>query len=192
VAKGARHPVLESAFRGGKVRVLVTGSSGFFGSWLCPGLEELGHEVVPYDIRQGCDIFNEEKLLDTMADCDGVVHLAAIPHYDEKINPQSYQDLNVWGTIAVATAFEELARPEAMVYMSSGALYGFGAQRPMCGWVTPPIRESIISSAYQVAWLDAYGKSKAYAEAALEEMVAKPTVALRVNCIEPYHFGAKD
>ena len=60
------------------MRILVTGSEGYIGSYLVPFLEEKGHTVYLYDLKLGHDILNERQVFLEMRECDAVIHLAAI------------------------------------------------------------------------------------------------------------------
>lgn len=176
------------------MRALVTGSEGMFGSWLLPAMAEDGINVVPWDIQEGRDIFDADALTEALEDCDAVVHMAAWPHYTTDLSPTEFIRLNIMGTTAVFQAMRA-ARVKTMVYISSGAIYGFGPGRSLDGWVTPPITEKKMPvSADDWKMVDAYGASKLATEAWLD--VACPRgwriTALRINCIEPEHTGALD
>ena len=55
-----------------KLKVAVTGATGFVGTWLCALLERLGHDVRPIG-RTGSAPFD-------FAGANAVVHLAALVH----------------------------------------------------------------------------------------------------------------
>lgn len=176
------------------MKILVTGSAGFFGSWLCPAIEEAGHAVVPYDIKTGQDLFDGAALAKAMRGCDVVVHLAAYPYYKpaSEIPPQEFVRMNIIGTAAMVAAMKA-ARVKRLVYASSGALYGFGPERSLDGWVTPPITEAQgPTTTRHWSMIDVYGASKLACEAWLPLAMGRDWVvtALRINCIEPYHHGA--
>lgn len=80
--------------------VLVTGSSGYLGSYVVQMLREQKYQVVEYDLDLGCDILDQKKLNEMIDDTvDYVVHLAAIAnmnHYAD--NKSRGQSINVQGT----------------------------------------------------------------------------------------------
>ena len=72
------------------MRVVVTGAAGAIGRVVTAGLTDLGHEVVAVDrvdldVPAGltavqADVLDADAMRTAMADADGVVHLASIPH----------------------------------------------------------------------------------------------------------------
>lgn len=58
------------------MKVAVTGSSGFIGSYLVPRLKLAGHEVVELTRARGVNLMEWETLV-TVPPCDLVIHLAA-------------------------------------------------------------------------------------------------------------------
>ena len=59
------------------MRVLVTGSRGLLGRYLCPHLLGHGHAVVEYDLVLGDDVRDASRLAAAFAGVDAVVHLAS-------------------------------------------------------------------------------------------------------------------
>lgn len=171
------------------MRVLVTGSRGFFASWLLPALSE--HEITGYDIKDGDDLFDEKHLLEKMRGQDAVIHLAAYPHFYDDVLSQRYTRRNIIGTANVVNAMLK-ARVRRLVYVSSGAVYGFGPDRPPEGWVTPPITEEKAPGYEEWAVMDVYSASKLACESWPRCVPQIHTTILRVNCIEPFHEGAAE
>jgi len=113
------------------VRVLVTGSSGFLGQHLCNALKECGHGVVEYDISEGYDIMDEEKLVQTILknDVSDVIHLAAIADlYIAKSKPGYTFKINIDGTQRVLSACEKIGIP--MLFASTCCAYGNNGVHP--------------------------------------------------------------
>src|SRR3990167_4991002 len=55
---------------------LISGSSGWIGKNLCDYLKSIGEEVIPYDLENGRDIFNDWQLNHFIRQADLVIHLA--------------------------------------------------------------------------------------------------------------------
>lgn len=126
-------------------RVLVTGHTGFKGSWLSIWLRELGAEVFGYALEAPTDPsnFEESRLEGRMghtvgdvrdanrvreavgdAGADVVFHLAAQPlvrySYDE---PRETFEVNTVGTCNVLDAIKAVDRPCAVVVVTSDKCY---------------------------------------------------------------------
>jgi len=103
------------------VKILITGHQGHIGHRAYNLLVQ-SHEVVGFDIRSGNDILNKQHLADKMSGVDVVVHLAGIPHPDNRPF-EAYLYANVVGTANVAEAAHN-AGVRRMIYASSTAYYG--------------------------------------------------------------------
>ena len=132
-----------SVFRG--KRVLVTGDTGFKGSWLCLWLNELGAEVAGYALapQRPDDHFNRLNLgrliRHTTADIrdygklaavmrrfkpEFVFHLAAQSLVRVSYNePKSTFDTNVGGSINVLEAVRNPPSVRALIYVTSDKCY---------------------------------------------------------------------
>ena len=154
--------IFAEVFRGR--RVLVTGHTGFKGSWLCIWLNELGAEVTgvgldPYSERDNfvlsgigrrlkndirADIRDRQRVVDIMAECqpEVVFHLAAQPlvrlSYEQ---PVETYETNVMGTINVMEAMRctDSVRVGVMIttdkcYENREQLWGYRENEPMGGY----------------------------------------------------------
>lgn len=151
-----------NAFFKGK-RVLVTGHTGFKGSWLCIWLHELGAEVIgiardPYTERDNYVLANlKDKIIDLRGDItDGeqmkeifnkyqpeiVFHLAAQPlvRLSYEIPVETYQT-NVMGTINIMEAMRvtDSVRVGVMIttdkcYENKEQIWGYRENEPMGGY----------------------------------------------------------
>ena len=127
-------------------RVLVTGADGFIGSHLVEALVRAGHRVRAFvfynsfsswgwldrsapDIRSKIEVFagdirDPHGVRKAMAECDAVLHLAAliaIPYSYH--SPDSYVDTNIKGTLNVLQAARELGTTR-VVHTSTSEVYG--------------------------------------------------------------------
>ena len=114
------------------MRILVTGGMGFIGRHLCNYLEQIGHEVVSFDLL--ADIRNYEEtlfILDAVRP-DVVYHLAALASVrDSLVNPHDYIDTNITGTLNMLLA-STAAKVKQFVFVSSGGtVYGEPTNLPV-------------------------------------------------------------
>ena len=144
-------------------RVLVTGHTGFKGSWLALWLHRLGAQVYGYslpppttpslyqtagvaDVLTGetiGDIRDREGMRAALAQCqpDVVFHLAAQPLVrDSYVTPFETFEVNVMGTASVLEAVRGMGRPCAVVcittdkcYENREQLWGYRECDPMGG-----------------------------------------------------------
>lgn len=131
------------------MKVLVTGGAGYIGAELCAALarDERVSELVVYDLLerghfgifmgpklgrakvrfvQG-DVLDSRRLLQELAGCDVVYHLAAkvtTPFADA--GHSQFEQVNHWGTAEVVYAIEEVAPNARVIYLSSASVYGSG------------------------------------------------------------------
>ena len=135
-------------------KYIVTGYAGFIGYHLTKRLLEEGHEVVGIDnfnsyytpalklyrrkMLEEWEISGQLKLEDidicypynyehTMASCDAIYHLAAIPGVRKSFeNPEMYVENNVTGSINVLKAAGEYGVGK-VILASSSSVYGDSA-----------------------------------------------------------------
>jgi CDP-glucose 4,6-dehydratase len=154
--------VMGEAFWRGK-RVLVTGHTGFKGSWLCLWLSELGAQVIGYALPPQTIPSNykvsrvEERLqdsmegdvrdLDALEQCvsyhrpDVVIHMAAQPLVRKSYNdPVETFQTNVIGTVNLLEAVRRHPSARAVVIVTSDKCYenrewewGYRENEPMGG-----------------------------------------------------------
>ena len=120
------------------MKLLITGSSGFLGTWCSAYAQARGWDVIGLDFRLPdpedltpkfthllFDVTKSSWLKDSMAGCDYMLHLAAWSSLD------GFQDHlhanytnNVYGFLSVIEA-ARLAGVKKFVYASSSAIYGW-------------------------------------------------------------------
>lgn len=144
------------------MKVLVTGGSGFIGSWISNKLYEEGYKVSILDIKDPPkrvnyhsfikgDIRNESLVVNALKHIDCVIHLAALISVEESISkPMLYHDVNVIGTLNLLNASVKM-KVEKFIYISSAAVYGNPQYLP-------------IDEKHPLRPLSPYGASKASGE----------------------------
>jgi UDP-glucose 4-epimerase len=123
--------------------VLVTGGTGFIGSFVAKDLLEHGHDVVAYDLSTDDDILAKLGVAEDVEIRRGdvtdptdvvravretgtthVVHLAALLTNTARENPRAAMDVNVAGTNNVFEAARTLSdQVERVAWASSAAIY---------------------------------------------------------------------
>lgn len=132
--------------------VLVTGGTGFIGSYVAEDLVEHGHEVVAYDrstdtrvldklgvtddieVRRG-DVSDPTDVIRAVRETGAtrIIHLAALLTTSARANPRTAIDVNVQGTNNVLEAARILDSVERVAWASSAAVYA--PPRNYEGWV---------------------------------------------------------
>ncbi len=115
------------------MKILVTGGSGFIGSYFLERLAEEGHEILILDLveppawyprhayHKG-DIRDKATLARAMAGCDRVIHLAAA-HHDFGIEHDTYFSVNERGSRTMCEVMDDLGVRDCVFY-STVAVYG--------------------------------------------------------------------
>jgi UDP-glucose 4-epimerase len=123
------------------MRILVTGSSGQLGSYVCESMTTT-HEVMGFDIRAQTydalegfsflgDIRSREDVRRRLADVEAVVHCAAQVSVERSIeDPISDAETNVLGTVNLLHE-SQLAGVSRFVYVSSAAVFGDPKRTPI-------------------------------------------------------------
>lgn len=147
-------------------RILVTGSSGFVGRHLVARLQELGSDVLTFDIVDGQDIARWEDFehIDTV---DIVYHLAAVVFVPRsQDSPRTTYQTNILGT---TNALELCRQRSARIIFASSYIYGTPHYLP-------------IDEQHPVHPTNPYARSKVLGELlceAYQEDYAVPCVVLR-------------
>ena len=113
------------------MRILITGASGFLGSYILAHLNSVGIEFLTIGRSSANDVFCDLKYevpqigVDEMFDM--VVHNAGMAHIVPKNEPQvkHFFEVNVGGTKNLLAALESLqTKPKCVVFISTVAVYG--------------------------------------------------------------------
>lgn len=104
------------------MKLFISGSKGYLGKPLVKKLSQ-NYEIVEYDIVDGNDILNYEKLKEAIKGSEIVIHVAAIPKPDETKTFSDYFSVNCIGTLNVVKACIE-NKVKKLIYVSSTTYYG--------------------------------------------------------------------
>jgi len=110
------------------MRILITGFSGFIGSYLTKKLQELQHELILCDLSNGINICNWDEIKD-IKNLDFVVHLANLSYVPASYQePKKFYEVNYMGTLNML----ELCRLNnaKLIYFSS-YMYGNPQYQPI-------------------------------------------------------------
>ncbi len=125
------------------MKILLTGHKGYLGSEFLKRYEK-DYEVVGYDLKDGDDVLNYEKLSQRIRGCQQVVHLAAIPKPVEEKSFADYFQNNVQATFNVARVAVE-NKLKRIIYASSTTYYGIERGIP---FKTPILEDQKVVSQY--------------------------------------------
>lgn len=180
------------------MRILVTGGSGRLGQGTIAELVSQGHDVINADRRQPVDLFETVdadayaaarfiqtdlgdvgEVAGTMARCDGVIHLGAIPSPGRHADEVVFRN-NTGATFAVLHAAELLNVPKAVIASSLSALGTAWAPK----FLTPVYAP--VDEAHPLLNHDCYGLSKEVDERTAEmfhRRTGMQVVALRFTWV---------
>jgi len=146
------------------MKILITGSNGFVGTYLNAELTAAGNDVWGIDFESysnntfSVNIMNENALIGILEKVqpDYIIHLAAIADVDQS-NESQFYDINFKGTINVLNSCTHLEKKPRFVFISSSLVYG-----------NVPIECLPIDESFAVNPVNHYGASKAAAEIAVK------------------------
>ncbi|MFC4534492.1 NAD-dependent epimerase/dehydratase family protein [Sphaerisporangium dianthi] len=104
------------------MKVGVTGGNGFIGQYVCEELVKRGHEPMVFDHRGRCpggpwevmigDVRDATAMSELAAQCDGIIHLAAVLGTQETItNPRPAAETNLQGGLNFLEAVAQYDLP---------------------------------------------------------------------------------
>jgi nucleoside-diphosphate-sugar epimerase len=143
--------------------IAILGASGFVGSALAQRLETTGERIVRLN-RPGFDLTRPETLNRIPVDSEVIIHVAG--SLGSAPDDRELWQTNVESMYYFTQYLNSCCRPRLVVYLSSGAVYGFRRERLTLS--SPPRPGSL------------YGVSKFLGEQLIEAMLLAPWVTLRL------------
>jgi len=159
-------------------QILITGSKGLVGTALRVALEARGIAIVGLDVlttgKEHGDVRNFDQVCKAMAQCDGVVHLAAVSRvlWGER-DPDLCQATNIDGVRNVIEAISRQKKMPWLIFASSREVYGQPADLPVS-------EDAVLKP------LNVYGRAKVRGEQLIDEARAKGIRACTVRLSNVY------
>jgi dihydroflavonol-4-reductase len=168
--------------------VLVTGATGFVGSWVVRELASRGHSVralaraqsnlrnlegVEVEVVRG-DVLHPASVARAVEGCEGLVHAAGVPHLlggDER-----QKEVNVRGVEVVLSAALQAGVQRAVVTSSTAAMGG--SLEPELADEASPLRAAERGIEYFASKLAGEEKALAFFERGLPVVVVRPSFVL--------------
>ncbi len=174
------------------MKILVTGGSGFIGSYLLEELVTAGHTPASLDWREAdsklagveytlLDFTKYDELLDVLKHLrpDVVVHLGAVPSVQTSIRtPMESMYSNVTGLYSVLEA-SRVAGVKRMIFASSAAVYGTTGKK----YSGTPLSEDL-----PLDPVNPYGLQKKYGEEMMK-MWAEPLWEVNMDTVSLRFFN---
>lgn len=89
------------------MRVLVTGNKGLIGPYVEAALSAVGHSIVGFDLVAGDNIRDSAAVTAAAADCDAIVHLAALlPQFPDGSEIIATNVVGTWNILQAAKIHE--------------------------------------------------------------------------------------
>ena len=98
------------------MKVLVTGSCGFVGKYVCAELTRKGHKLVEFDFANGHNILDINQLNQKMKGINAVVHLAGV---NRPPLPENFITGNTGLTQSLCEALLDNGRSVPVIFTSS-------------------------------------------------------------------------
>jgi dihydroflavonol-4-reductase len=174
------------------MKVLVTGATGFLGSWVVRELLESGHtpralvrstsrlDNLSDSFSRGAeraegDVLDAKAVRSALAGCDAVIHTAGVPHFSPD-NVPNMMRVNVEGAAIVLGAAHE-AKVKRALLTSSVAAMG-GAREPRTADENTPSNVESLGLHYSLSKWQGEQAGRRLCEKGLPLVILRPSVIL--------------